>query len=167
MQLIWVNCWAVNFTNSPSLNELAHCAVLWHPNAWWTKVQTRDWGSLLSEPDASVSLTTNYVVTPSQRQRPTTGTKTRSFKSHKVTNVKVFTFNNRTPNLGHKLFVHAPWTKPTLGTSSNYSSLKKTKLQLRAQQTLLFVFPSFCFKFKLAKELCYAICVKELICHLC
>ena len=68
------------------------------------------------------------------------------------------------PNLGHKLVVHAPWTKPTLGTSSNYSTLKKTKLQPRAQQTLLFCFfLFFCFKFKLAKELFYPICVKELI----
>ena len=82
------------------------------------------------------------------------------FKSHKLTkkNVSLLTIKrptsgtsvncSRTVNKAQPraqvLIVHARWTKPTSGSSGNYSSLNKQRSQLQTLQTFCFFF-LFCF----------------------
>ena len=136
------NCWAVTFTNTPSLNELAYYAVLSCRNASWTKAQTSDWNALSSKTDASIrqshhhqhkgppwahwrvrlNLTNTQVLIVHARW---TIAQTRA-------QVLRFTHGEQSPNSGTSVNVHARWTKPTSGSSVHVHT-RWTIAQTRAQ----------------------------------
>ena len=119
------NCWAVTFTNTPSLNELAYYAVLSCRNASWTKAQTSDWNALSSKTDASIHQSHHH-----QHKGPPWAhwrirlnlTNTQVLIVHAWwtiaqtrAQVLMFTHGEQSPDSGTSVNVHTRWTKPRLG----------------------------------------------------